>query len=194
MLYMRLIITRHGQTNSNRNKTLQSLESELSNTGILQAKKLGDRFKNEKIDVVYSSDLIRAIDTTREIVKYHLDTKLIKDKRLRERDFGNCIGMSSYGIDWNNPPLGFEQNNSLKSRVSDFLSDISGKYSDKTVLVVCHSGIKNTFIKILEDLDSEYGEKIQNTSVSEFVSNGDGKFKSKYINCLKHLDKNLVNY
>ena len=185
---MRLIITRHGQTNSNFKKIIQNFDSELSEDGILQAKKLAQRFRIEKIDYIFSSDLIRAVDTANEIMKYHPNLILNKDIRIRERSFGSLEGTSSSGIDWNNPPKEFEQNDSLRNRVSEFLSDISNRYYNKTVLVVCHTGIKNTFIKILENLNSEYNEKIKNTSVSEFILDVDGKFKSKYINCLKHLE------
>ena len=69
---MKLIITRHGETIENAKRICQGhLGGNLSKKGKLQAKKLAERLKNEKLDVIYSSDLKRTKDTTKEIKKYH---------------------------------------------------------------------------------------------------------------------------
>jgi broad specificity phosphatase PhoE len=70
---MRLIIIRHGETNDNANGICQGQnDSPLSENGIAQAKSLALRFKDRKIDAVYSSDLQRAANTALEILKFHL--------------------------------------------------------------------------------------------------------------------------
>ncbi|MBW2970484.1 histidine phosphatase family protein, partial [Candidatus Woesearchaeota archaeon] len=53
---MKLIIVRHGQTIENAKKICQGQSlGTLSEKGIKQAKKIGERLKNEKIDKIYVS-------------------------------------------------------------------------------------------------------------------------------------------
>jgi len=53
----------------------------------MQAKKLANRLKEEKIDHVYSSDLARTVDTVKEIIKYHPNAQIQFTKELREMHF-----------------------------------------------------------------------------------------------------------
>ena len=65
---MKLIITRHGETEENKAGIIQGhLPGHLSEAGIEQAKKVAFRLKDEKINFIYSSDLDRAADTAKEI-------------------------------------------------------------------------------------------------------------------------------
>ena len=71
---MKLITVRHGKTKANEMGLSQGhLNTEVANLneeGITQAKKVAKRLKNEKIDIIYSSDLKRAKNTAKEIAKY----------------------------------------------------------------------------------------------------------------------------
>ena len=60
----------------------------LSSLGIEQARKLAERLKDEKIDVIFSSDLARAADTAKEIAKFHPNIPLELTKDIRERFLG----------------------------------------------------------------------------------------------------------
>lgn len=74
---MKLIITRHGETEENKAGIIQGyLPGHLSKTGIEQAKKVVLRLKDEKIDFIYSSDLDRAANTAKEIAKFHPDVPI----------------------------------------------------------------------------------------------------------------------
>ena len=67
---MRLIIVRHGETEKNVKKIIQGqTHGTLTKKGIQQHKKLAKRFKDEKIDVIYSSDLGRTKHLAKEILK-----------------------------------------------------------------------------------------------------------------------------
>src|SRR3989338_4033624 len=86
---MKLILVRHGLTEENIKKITQGqTHGKLYPQGIIQAKKVGLKLKDEKIDVVYSSDLKRAVDTTKEIIKFHPDTPVHYVKELREASKG----------------------------------------------------------------------------------------------------------
>ena len=58
---MRLIIVRHGETNENVQKIVQGQKlGSLSERGWKQTKLLAERLKDEKVDIIISSDLERA--------------------------------------------------------------------------------------------------------------------------------------
>ncbi|MBT3406222.1 histidine phosphatase family protein [Candidatus Woesearchaeota archaeon] len=98
---MRLILTRHGQTEENVKRILQGhMPGKLTPLGIEQAKKLASRLKDENIDAIYSSDLARTADTTKEIAKFHPDVPVFYVAELREGDLGEYAGMSVDKMDW----------------------------------------------------------------------------------------------
>lgn len=69
---------------------------ELSEAGILQAKKIGEKLKTELAEkkiVMYSSDLLRAKQTA-EIVGGYLGLTPVLRTELRERNLGRCCGKS----------------------------------------------------------------------------------------------------
>lgn len=66
---MRLIIVHYGESIENKNGICQGqMPGKLSNDGIEQAKRL----KDEKLDVIFSTDLARALDTAKEIAKFQM--------------------------------------------------------------------------------------------------------------------------
>jgi len=101
---MKLILVRHGETEENKKGILQGhLPGKLTELGRDQAKKLALRLKDEKIDAIFSSDLARASDTTREIAKYHPNVPLFFVEELREKNQGSLTGKSIKEIDWSKP-------------------------------------------------------------------------------------------
>ena len=90
---MRLILTRHGETEENKIGIMQGhLPGKLSAEGIEQAQKLALRLKDEKIDFIYSSDLARASDTAKEIASFHPHAPIKFVEDLRERNLGEFQG------------------------------------------------------------------------------------------------------
>lgn len=61
---IKIIIIRHGHSLGNQTKTfLGHYDLDLSEIGIKQAEKTAEYLKNEKIDCIFSSDLLRAVNT-----------------------------------------------------------------------------------------------------------------------------------
>jgi len=190
---MRLILTRHGQTEDNIKGILQGQNhGKLSQLGIEQAKKLALRLKTEKIDAIFSSDLKRAADTAEEIHKFHKNIPLILEKDLREGNLGDFVGKESSKVNWDKMPNNAETLEDMQKRVVSLLDRIYKKYKDKTVLFVAHQGINKALIlhilsKPLEEID-KLG-KFQNTSVSIFEIREDKKHIVHLMNCSKHLQE-----
>jgi broad specificity phosphatase PhoE len=198
---MKLILTRHGETEENKKGILQGhKDGKLSEEGIQQAEKLAIRLKDEKIDHIYSSDLGRAFDTAKIIARYHKDVPLELSIDLRERSFGSFDGKSKKELGWTPNPEGLpreepddaEPREHLFKRAEIFLHKIIKDNKNETVLAVAHGGINLVLLSILlnEDLNKVYVQYSQkNTCVNIFEIEEDKKYKMHVINCTKHLDE-----
>lgn len=176
---MRLILVRHGESEANAKGINQGqyLDTPLTKKGVEQAKKVAKRLKEEKIDMIYSSDLIRAKQTAREINKFH-DLKIIFDKRIREKDH----------------PI--EESENFISRVKSFFDEIKDK--SKNILIVAHGGVNLTLLAISTGDRQKGGEIVRryrqsNTCVNVIEKDGEN-YKIKLVNCIKHFksDKKLI--
>ena len=89
-----IYIVRHGQTEGNKANILQGRGSDrpLNETGEQQAEKVRRWFCGRRImiDRVYSSPLLRAVQTARIIAG---DVPIITDEHLLEMDYGPYEGM-----------------------------------------------------------------------------------------------------
>lgn len=92
---MNIYLFRHGRTFFNQQHRFTGWKnSRLSPAGFKDAKAIASQLKSKKIDLAFTSDLIRAQQTLREVLKYHRFTKILVDKRLRERSYGSLQGRS----------------------------------------------------------------------------------------------------
>ena len=190
---MKLILTRHGETEENKRGILQGhLPGNLSKEGKEQAKKVALRLKNEKIDAVYSSDLKRAKDTAKEILKFHKNITVHYVKELREGNVGSYTGRIKSEVDINHYPDDAEKLEKIRERAEKVLDKIYSKNKDKIVLFVTHSGIYKTILSIILDMPFENIKKEigspKNTAVSIFEIREDKKHKIHLLNCIKHLE------
>lgn len=91
----RIILVRHAECIGNiTNRLAGRINFDLTDNGILQAKRLAQELKNKKIDIIYSSPLQRAIDTAKIIAEYNENINIRIDESLIEIDYGVCDGMS----------------------------------------------------------------------------------------------------
>lgn len=114
----------------------------LSPLGISQAKELGERYKGQNFDAIFCSDLQRSY-TTAEIA---FDSKfpIIKDKRLRECDYGDLTKHPSSEVDpekikrIKTPFPNGESYEQTSQRMKSFLEDLLKNYDGKKVMVIGH--------------------------------------------------------
>jgi len=188
---MKLILTRHGETIENVKSIWQGhLPGKLSKKGKEQAKKVANRLKNEKINAIYSSDLARAKDTAIEISKFHPETPIHLIKELREGDLGSITGKKKYKIDWNNPPKGIENRESMRKRVKKLLDKVYKKHPNDTIIFVGHNGINKALITAIMGKHASHMKKIDNqyhTAINVFEITEDKDHKIHLLNCNKHL-------
>jgi len=153
---IKLFLLRHGQTESNAKGIYQgSMDTELTEEGIRQAKLAKDYFSSVTFSNIYSSPKKRALDTARIIVEgTGLKIKIRKD--LEEMNFGKWEGLKFNEINarykndyqnwlsdpFNNPPPGGESFGELTVRASEEIDRIVAENPEESnVLIVTHGGL-----------------------------------------------------
>lgn len=196
---MKLIITRHGETIENQKEIIQGhLPGKLSENGIEQSKKLALRLKDEKIDYIYASDLARAKDTVKEIIKFHPKIQINFVKELRERNLGEFEGktkkeLGMTGEMWSlvtvNPKNG-ESREELFIRAEKFFDEVLKKHPNETILFVCHNGIEKALVCVItgkQGKDIPSIDNFKSTSISIFEIDKEKNYRIHTFNCAKHL-------
>jgi broad specificity phosphatase PhoE len=88
----------HGTTTDNEKNISSGWKNvRLSKLGIKQSKELKNLIKGKKFEVVFCSDLKRAVDSANLTFKGKV--RIIKDKRLRECNYGDLNGAKSNIVD-----------------------------------------------------------------------------------------------
>ncbi|MBI2042182.1 MAG: isoleucine--tRNA ligase [Candidatus Nealsonbacteria bacterium] len=147
----KFFVVRHGESCRQKNgKAIcwpEKIRCPLTASGKKEAKKTAFELKQEGINVIYSSDLLRAKQTA-EIIAKELGLKIIFDKRLREYNVGIFNGKEPT-LSWrylreNTPDIiysklpGGESLADLSGRVHDFLKDMENRHKDQKILMVSH--------------------------------------------------------
>lgn len=170
----KLLLARHGDTRLNSARMFVGhTDAELSVLGRRQVKRLRDRLTAERIDVIYSSDLKRAVATAETIAsRHHLD--VITCPELREINYGKVEGLTFEEIkrlypdvaelcaEWN-LQLEFPDGESfdeLKQRVSKFLDRLKQHTPEQTILIVAHGGPLRLMVCHLLGMDLRHWRQI----------------------------------
>ena len=177
---MKLLLTRHGQTDWNVEGKIQGqTDIELNEIGIKQAEETREKLLNEKIDIIISSPQKRARKTA-EIIAIGRDIPIVVDKGIEERYFGKFEGKTRKEFDFdeiwnyklNKQYEDAESVGELFTRVQGFLEKIKQEYKDKTVLLVTHGGvavpIRATLEGIPEGMEVLRGLGLDNCEVKEY--------------------------
>lgn len=133
----------HGTTTDNEKDLATGWnDGKLSKKGIEQSKDLKKIIADKKFDAVFCSDLKRAIESAE--LAFGGKYKIIKDKRLREADYGDLTGedfskfkdhLKDYII---KPFPNGENYNDVEKRMAEFLEFLKKNYSNKHVAIVAH--------------------------------------------------------
>jgi len=117
---------------------------ELSKTGIKQSVELKELIKGKKFDVVFCSDLKRAVDSARLAFSDSDSVPIIQDKRLRECNYGDLNGADAKKVNSlvleciDKPFPKGESYEDVEKRIRSFLSDVLKNYSGKHIAIVAH--------------------------------------------------------
>ena len=112
---------------------------ELTDIGKERAIKLGEIRKDTNFDIIFTSDLVRSIDTANLAFP---NVKKIQDKRLRECNYGNLDSRDKslvvYEEHIEKPFPNGESLRDVEKRMKDFISFLKENYEGKTIGIVAH--------------------------------------------------------
>ncbi len=148
---MTVYFVRHGQTEKNRAMLLQGRSDHpMDETGMAQAAAAGEFFRSQNVrfDRVFSSPLLRAVQTAKLIAGEELPVQT--DDRLIEMDYGPYEGMDlrkpapevlDFFRDFAHTPApaGMEQLGDVVKRLGVFLEETAPLYPDQNILVSTHA-------------------------------------------------------
>lgn len=133
----------HGTTTDNQ-KDISSgwYDVELSELGIQQSKDLKNQIKDKKFDIVFCSDLKRAVESAK--LTWEGIVPIIPDARLRECNYGDftakpsaIVGPVQEKMITERFPNG-ESYEDVKTRIADFLKFLKENHDGKSVAIVAH--------------------------------------------------------
>jgi broad specificity phosphatase PhoE len=133
----------HGTTIDNKNGISSGWsDAELSEIGKRQSLDLKEMIKDKKFDVVFCSDLKRAVESAK--LTFEGVAPIIQDLRLRECNYGKYNGKPSKIVEpmqekmiTERFPEG-ESYEDVKNRIVNFLNFLRQNYNEKIVAMVSH--------------------------------------------------------
>lgn len=133
----------HGTTFDNEQEISSGWKDvELSPLGIQQSKEQKEKVGDKKFDVIFCSDLKRAVDSAN--LGWGGEIEIIKDNRLRECNYGDLNGKPSSIVEplqeemVNNRFPGGESYEDVKTRIQSLLNDLKKNYDGKHVAIIAH--------------------------------------------------------
>ena len=198
---MYLYIIRHGETYGNLNGD-GFTETDLTDNGLNQAFLLGERFKDERIDAIYTSNLIRAVKTGGEIHKYHKHANFNIFTSLMEKgtdkDYAGLpddvlLNIVPEAIVRERVPLGEEDQQKALERAKRVINSILSENDDNSNIVIVAHGMFNTYLILAATglgLIPDFNFSQNNTGVTlirYLYEDGVKKTKLTYVNDCSHL-------
>ena len=186
----RLLVIRHGETAWNTEARIQGhTDIPLNDKGRWQAERTAQALLDEEVDVIYSSDLLRAQHTAQAIA--HATGKpLMLDAALRERHFGRLEGKTpdEVGAQWpqelqrwrsREPSYGPEGGESLQQfydRCVQVITRLADRHPGQTVALVAHGGVLDCFYRLANrvPLESPRTWQINNASINRLLYSPEG--------------------
>ena len=187
--YPILYVFRHGQSHDNIDMIFSGWRApELTEKGREDAKIVADLIKNKKIDMLYSSDQPRTLETMKIAIsknKHAKELKIIIDNRLRERHYGDWQGYSKlekhledpdnlYSVrrGWTRTPPNGESMEMVNKRVEELLGEIIPMMKDSkiNVAIACSGNSIRPIRKHFENLTNEEAAHIETPTGKDYAA------------------------
>ncbi|MDX6592774.1 MAG: hypothetical protein QOJ13_1970 [Gaiellales bacterium] len=191
----RVFVARHGETEWNREGRWQGHSGPgLNETGRAQAARLADRLELMGVDIVYTSDLPRTLETA-TIVAQRLGLPIEPDPAFREVDVGDWAGLTRDTVAQRDPAgyerwtaggagwSGGETYEGMHSRVVAAYERVCALHPDANMLIVAHGGTVRALTAHavgLEHHDRRRIDGVRNCSLTALDHNGDSNRLVKF--------------
>lgn len=159
---LEMLLIRHGETDWNRELRFQGqVDVPLNATGHEQALRLGMRLASEAVHRLYSSDLVRTVQTASPAAE-RLALPGMADRALREQAFGVIDGMSVPDIQRDHPdiwarwldfdpdyaPPGGETQRQFHDRVMGAMARLAHAHGGQRLVIVTHGGVLDILYRV----------------------------------------------
>jgi broad specificity phosphatase PhoE len=177
---MKIIFARHGESQANTAREISNrgLKHPLTQTGREQASLLAHKIEGQSITRIYSSPVLRAIETS-IVVAHHLGVEYEVSEALREYDVGHLEGRADKGAwqlwrelfdawakdrRWEQRLEGGESFNEVRDRFVPFIDGLIQQYQDTEARLLCvgHGGLYWMMLPlVLRNIDTEFLYQLQ---------------------------------
>jgi 2,3-bisphosphoglycerate-dependent phosphoglycerate mutase len=200
MAYLALV--RHGQSEWNvKNWWTGLTDIGLTEIGIQEAKSAGEHVKDIPFDIAFTSVLLRAKETWRQMQTEILTKEIltVENAALNERDYGDLTGKDKWKIreeygeeqflkwrrGWDTPPPNGESLKDVYSRLIPYFEStiVPQLKEEKNVIIVAHGNSLRALVKYLENISDEIipSLEIATGEIYLYQIDKDGKVISKEI-------------
>lgn len=172
-----LYVARHGQTEWNaQNRVCGITDVGLTDKGIEQAKHLARKVESKNINIIISSSLTRAIETSK-IVSDICNVPIEVDARLIEQNYGIYEGIDRKNNNFLDNKRNFvykypngESMMQVAYRVYGLIDDIKTRYKGMNILIISHGGVCRIINTYFKDMTNEefFNYTLKNGSVEEY--------------------------
>lgn len=135
-------------------------QAQLTELGKERAIKLGEIRKDTHFDIIFTSDLVRAIDSANLAFP---NIEHIQDARLRECNYGELDGQDKnliiYEEHINTPFPNGESLKDVEKRIRSFIDFLKEKYQGKTVGIMAHRAPQLAFEVLTKNISWEEANK-----------------------------------
>ncbi len=198
----KLVVLRHGQSEWNAlGKWTGTTDVSITETGVEQAKGLGDKLRDLRLDFAYISEQVRTKETLEAFLKgsAQTDVHFEATKAINERDYGIYTGMKKHDIEgiigkeayddlrrsWDGPVEGGESLKDVYERTIPFYLRIilPRLRHGQNILVVAHGNSIRALMKYIENVsDDVIGEtEMPHECAFVYEVNSDGRSKKKDV-------------
>jgi probable phosphoglycerate mutase len=181
----RVLAVRHGETAWNVENRIQGqLDVPLNALGRWQAQRLAEAMNSEAIDAIYTSDLLRTVETATPTARGS-DIAYVTDSGLRERGFGVFEGLTFTEIEqrwpeqsarWRrrDPEFGAEGGETLSgfyARSIATTTRLAAAHPGQTIVIVTHGGVLDCLYRAASRiaLDAPRSWQLGNASINRLL-------------------------
>lgn len=207
MTYIYLV--RHCEAMGNHKRLFQgSTDCDISEIGAIQLKYLKERFKEIKLDAVYSSPLIRA-QKTAQVIAENKGLTVETRPNLRElhggvvegKPFAEALGRDPVLADaWNNHPQDFapdggESMREAYLRISDEITALAHLNRGKTIACATHGGVLRCLMCRVLYFDINRLKDVpwcENTAVTLLKIDDNDKISVEFFNDYSHVPNEFM--
>jgi probable phosphoglycerate mutase len=202
----RIYLVRHGETQWNLTHRFQGrTDVPLNQEGRNQPRALALTLKDQPLMAIYSSPLVRAVETARFIKEFHPSTPLFEEEGLIEMDLGEFDGMEAaywfahyqdFIKAWRSAPgclkmPGGESLQEVQMRAMETLRRIAKRYPSGSTLLLCSHNFVNCALlcQVLDIPLDRFRDVHQDTATLNILYMRGERLRAELVNDLSHLKK-----